>query len=313
MHIDWAREEFRGARRTEKSVAAGAEMKIIRDPAEMSAAAEELRLAQKVIGLVPTLGALHEGHAGLVRRARDECETVVVSIFLNPAQFDSAEDLAKYPETLDADLELCRSLGVDVAFAPEAKAVYPEGFQTVVAVGQLTRHLCGLSRAGHFRGVTTVVAKLLNLVRPHRAYFGMKDFQQLQVVRRMVRDLGVPVEIVPCETEREADGLAVSSRNVRLPPEARRDAAAISRALSAGRRLVEGGEEDAMKVLGAMTEELAEVANAELDYAAAVDPETLEDVDDIKGEVLLALAVEIAGVRLIDNTLARPGGGAERS
>jgi len=293
-------------------VATGAgnpEMKIIRAPAEMSAAAEELRLARKVVGLVPTLGALHEGHASLVRRARKECAVVVVSIFLNPTQFDSAADLAQYPQTLEADLELCRARGADVAFVPEAGEIYPQGFQTVVAVGPLTERLCGASRPGHFRGVATVVAKLFNLVRPQRAYFGEKDFQQLQVVRRIVRDLDFPVEIVPCATVREADGLAVSSRNARLSPEARKDAVALSRALATGKRLVEGGEREAMKVLGAMTEALADIRNAELDYVAAVDPETLEDVETIKGEVLLALAVEFDGVRLIDNMLARSGGG----
>ncbi len=262
------------------------------------------RSAGKVIGLVPTLGGMHEGHFSLVRAAREGCDFVVVSIFLNPTQFAPGEDLEKYPQTLADDQAACRDLGVNLVFAPATREMYPRPSLTTVQVRELTGTLCGASREGHFQGVCTVVAKLLNIVQPDRAYFGAKDFQQQVVVRRMVEDLNMPVEIVTCPTVREPDGLAMSTRNQYLSPEEREQATSLSSALSLGRQRIEADRPPAGEVIEAMREHLqAGAPDGEVEYLRIVDPATLRDVESTDREVLIALAVRIGQARLIDNTL----------
>lgn len=257
-------------------------------------------------GLVPTMGYLHEGHLALIRRARTENELVVVSIFVNPTQFGPAEDFSRYPRDLPRDLALCREAGVDLVFAPEPPAMYPEGFQTYVEVVELAQGLCGASRPGHFRGVATVVAKLFHLIQPDRAYFGEKDAQQLRVIRRMVRDLNMPVEIVSVPTVREPDGLAMSSRNVYLSAEERRAATVLSRALYLARDLVAAGERDAAVIGRRMRDLLDAEPLARVDYLAVVDDESLAPVLRIERPTLVALAVFFGRTRLIDNMLLIP-------
>jgi len=215
-------------------------MEVIQKPEEMQKRSLELRSQGKTIGFVPTMGYFHEGHLSLMRRARQECDVVVVSIYVNPLQFGPREDFNRYPRDLQRDLKMAEEVGVDIVFAPKDEDMYPEGYQTFVEVTELTRSLEGFYRPGHFRGVTTVVAKLFNIVLPHKAYFGEKDFQQLRVVQRMVRDLNFPVEIVPCPTVRETDGLAMSSRNTYLNTEERRAATVLYRALKAADELFIG-------------------------------------------------------------------------
>ncbi len=263
------------------------------------------RLARPV-GFVPTMGALHEGHRSLIRRARAENAGLVVSIFVNPRQFDRPDDLAAYPRSESADLALCAAEGVDVVFLPSVDEVYPPGFQTTVRVGALTERLEGAARPGHFDGVTTVVAILLGLVGAERAYFGEKDAQQLRVVRRMVADLAIDTEIVACSTVREADGLACSSRNVRLSPRGRAVAPLLHRALLAGRARIEAGERSAEAVRSAIRAVLAAEPAIEVEYVSAADEATLEELETIDRPSLLSLAARIEGVRLIDNELVVP-------
>ena len=259
------------------------------------------------VGLVPTMGFLHDGHLSLIRRARDECKHVVVSIFVNPTQFGPKEDLAKYPRDLEKDLRLISSLETPstaseiVVWTPSAESMYPTGYQTWVDVEAMTHPLEGAMRPGHFKGVTTVVAKLFNAVQSHRAYFGQKDAQQVAVIRRMVRDLNFPLEIVVCPTQREADGLAMSSRNVYLDPEQRKAATILFRSLSAAKELYEAGERDAEKIRGKMKEVLASEPLAEPQYVSCADYDTLEELDVIQGKTLLSMAVFIGKTRLIDN------------
>jgi len=273
-------------------------MRLIEKGSEMVALA---RGFARPVGLVPTMGALHEGHMSLVRGCRDDSKTAVVSVFANPAQFGAGEDLDGYPRDVEGDLAKCREAGVDVVFAPSAEEMYPEGFSSAVEVGGVTSKMCGLSRPGHFRGVTTVVCKLLNIVRPDRAYFGQKDAQQLVVVRRMVEDLNLPVEIVRMPIVREPDGLAMSSRNAYLSPEERKDALCLRRALDHFRRRATEGETDPLKLMGEMARVIERTESARIDYIVVVDPETLEDVDPIDGRAMAALAVRIGSTRLIDN------------
>src|SRR5437588_6460122 len=246
------------------------------------------RAAGKTIGLVPTMGALHEGHAALIRRARSECGYVVVSIFVNPAQFGPSEDFTRYPRALPEDRTLCEREGADLVFAPDASEIYPNGFRTFVEVHGLGDHLCGPSRPGHFRGVATVVLKLLNIVQPDRAYFGQKDGQQARIIRQMVRDLDVPVEVVVGPTVREPDGLALSSRNQYLDAGRRRHAAALARALEEARARIGAGERDAAAVRQLLADRIRATPGAALDYAAVVDADTLQPVTHLKGPVLLA-------------------------
>ena len=252
------------------------------------------------VGLVPTMGYLHEGHLSLIRRAREECKHVFVSIFVNPAQFGPQEDLSKYPRDLERDFRLIEPY-TDIVWTPSAEIMYPKGYQTWVEVEALTRPLEGAMRPGHFKGVTTVVAKLFNGVQPHRAYFGQKDAQQAAVIRQMTRDLNFPIEIVVCPIMREVDGLAMSSRNVYLDPEQRKAATVLFRALSAAKDLYESGERNAENVIGKMKEVLAGEPLAQTQYVSCAGYDTLEELEEIKGKALLSMAVFFGKTRLIDN------------
>lgn len=256
---------------------------------------------KRSIGLVPTMGYLHKGHFSLVHTARKQNDVVVVSIFVNPTQFGPQEDLDHYPRDLEKDSRLCTQAGVDAIFVPAAKEMYRDRFHTWVQVEELTGVLCGASRPGHFRGVTTVVSKLFNVIQPDRAYFGLKDFQQAVVIKQMVQDLNIPVEIITVPTVREADGLATSSRNEYLTAEQRANAPALYRSLQIGRRLIEAGERSVCSVREAMIKEIENHPNTRIDYIAICDPDTLVPVDKIENRVLLAMAVWIGNTRLIDN------------
>jgi len=262
--------------------------------------------AASVAGLVPTMGALHEGHAALIRAARRECETAIVSIFVNPLQFDKPEDLSRYPRTLEADLALCRDLGVDGVFVPSPDDMYPAPPECTVDVGRLADHLCGKFRPGHFRGVATVVLKLLQIVQPQRAYFGEKDAQQLAIINRMVADFNLPVMIVGVPTVREPDGLAMSSRNRHLTAEQRATAACLYRALVEARRLVASGERDAGAIKNAAVASIPQSDMTKLEYFEIVDPQDLQPVATIAGTVRVAGALWLGSTRLIDNVLADP-------
>ncbi len=255
------------------------------------------------VGLVPTMGAFHEGHLSLIRRAREECDFVAVSIFVNPTQFGEGEDLSRYPRSLEADLAACEQEGVDLVLAPFAESVYLPGHTTWVEVGALSQKLEGLSRPSHLRGVTTVVAKLFNVFVPDRAYFGRKDLQQLSVIRRMARDLNFPVEVIGCPIVRESDGLAMSARNSYLSEAEREAAKCLSAGLEAFGKSVAAGERDAGTLLGVMSESVIAEPLATLDYAAIVDAETLDDLSELRGEVAVALAVYVGETRLIDNAV----------
>jgi pantoate--beta-alanine ligase len=259
------------------------------------------------LGLVPTMGFLHEGHLALVRRARGECASVGVSIFVNPAQFGPQEDLARYPRDLERDLRMLEEAGTDVVWAPETGEVYPPGYQTFVTVEQISAPLEGAARPGHFRGVATVVAKLFNAFTPDRAYFGQKDAQQVAVIRQMARDLNFPPEIVICPTVRESDGLATSSRNTYLDPQERRAAVVLYRVLSAAQIAYQRGERDAENLRREMRNRLVAEPLAQMEYISVADPDTLQELDRIDGNALLSLAVRIGKTRLIDNFLLRNG------
>jgi len=247
------------------------------------------------------MGALHEGHAALIRRARRECDYVVVTIFVNRIQFNQASDFERYPRSFERDLEFCEPLGVDIVFAPEDSEMYPEPIDTHVEVSRLTDHLCGASRPGHFRGVTTVVTKLFGIIEPHRAYFGEKDAQQLAVIRRMVRDLNVPITIVGVPIVREPDGLAISSRNQHLNESERRSATVLYRALEAARTLAESGELQTKKLKQQALWVLASEPGVRLDYLEVVDAGDMQPVDSIGGSAVMAIAAWVGQTRLIDN------------
>lgn len=259
------------------------------------------------MGFVPTMGCLHEGHLTLMRQARSECDLVVASIFVNPLQFGPREDFHRYPRDLARDTATAREAGVDILFTPETTAIYPPGFCTYVEVEGLTAGLCGASRPGHFRGVSTVVAKLFNIVRPHRAYFGQKDAQQLIVIRRLVRDLDLGIEVVAVPTVREPDGLAMSSRNSYLSPPERRSALALYRALQAARDLLAQGERSAAVVKQALAGVLAADPAVRVDYVAVVDADTLAEMEPVGGRVLVAVAAYVGQTRLIDNLVLYVG------
>ena len=255
------------------------------------------------IGFVPTMGALHVGHILLIEAAVKQCDFVVVSIFVNPTQFCPGEDLEKYPRPLDADLEICRESGVDVVFTPTTQQMYGKNNQTWVTVEKLTEPLCGKFRPGHFRGVTTVCAKLFNIVAPDLAYFGQKDAQQAIVIKKMVADLNMPLQIVICPTVRHQDGLAVSSRNQYLTEQQRKDATLIYRALQKCQEMIDSGATDTKSVIAEMRQILDKPPAINIEYASIVDAETLQPVDPIEGKILAALAVKIGNARLIDNIL----------
>lgn len=282
-------------------------MQTIATVAEMQRWADAARARSQRIGLVPTMGYLHAGHLSLVSEARRRADVVVASVFVNPLQFGANEDLARYPRDIQRDTKLLADAGTDVLFLPDVKEMYPEGFQTAVAVDRVTRGLCGASRPAHFQGVTTVVAKLFNMVKAHVAVFGQKDFQQLVAIRRMVADLNFDIEIVGAPIVREADGLAMSSRNAYLSDHERHAALCLSKALAAAAARVERGETDALRILAAARRTVTDEPLARLDYAALVDPETLEDVTTVRAPTLLALAVHIGKTRLIDNAILTPG------
>ena len=283
-------------------------METITEPRAMQAWSDAQRAAGRTVALVPTMGALHAGHVALVEEARRRADRVVVSIFVNPIQFDRRDDFERYPRALDEDAAVSAAAGAAALFAPSAAAMYPEGFQTAVEVGRLTEPLCGRVRPGHFRGVTTVVTKLFHCVRPHLAVFGEKDFQQLAVVRRMTADLDFGIEIVGVPTVREADGLALSSRNRRLGPTDREAARCVPRALAAAAAAVAAGEVRPAAILARTQAEIAAEPRARLEYAELRDPATLEEVAEVAAPALLALVVWVGGVRLIDNRLLVPGG-----
>jgi pantoate--beta-alanine ligase len=277
-------------------------VKVIATAADLRAARAELT---SPVGMVPTMGYLHRGHLSLIDRARAECRGVIVSIFVNPTQFGPNEDFARYPRDLARDLDHCERAGVDLVFTPSESEIYPPGFATYVEVTGLQDRWEGMSRPGHFRGVATVVARLFRLALPDRAYFGEKDYQQLQIVRRMTRDLALDLEIVPCATVREADGLAMSSRNAYLDPESRAHAIALWEALRAAQEGAAAGGRDAAALTAAMHAAVARHPRMELDYAAVVDSVTLEPLEIIAGEARALIAARVGGIRLIDNAAVR--------
>jgi pantoate--beta-alanine ligase len=268
---------------------------------ELRACVAQARAAGKTVGFVPTMGALHAGHAALIEAAVRRCDYVVVSIFVNPTQFGPSEDLERYPRPFEQDVRLCEDKGAHAVFAPSVAEMYPRENLTWVAVERLTESLCGRSRPGHFRGVTTVCAKLFNIVGADIAFFGQKDAQQAVVIRRMVADLNMPLEIVVCPTVREPDGLAVSSRNQYLSPQQRRDATVIYRALRRCAELVDAGRRDTAGIVEQMHEVLRQVPTLQVEYVSIVDAESLEEVDPIRGRVLAAIAGRLGSTRLIDN------------
>ena len=273
-------------------------MKIVSGLFDLRAA----RLSLKgTVGLVPTMGYLHEGHLSLIRQAKAECEHVIVTIFVNPTQFGPNEDFSNYPRDIEHDLKLINPLGVDLVWNPAPEIMYPPGYQTWVVVEALTRPLEGALRPGHFRGVTTVVAKLFNATQPDKAYFGQKDAQQAAVIRQMTRDLNFPIEIVVCPTVREADGLALSSRNKYLEGNDRKAATILFRALSAAKDIYEAGERNAEKLRRKMKEVLESEPRAQMQYVSCADYDTLEELAVIKGKTLLSMAVFLGKTRLIDN------------
>ena len=276
----------------------------------MKQVARQARAEGRSTGFVPTMGALHAGHLSLVRAALAESQPVIASIFVNPTQFGPSEDFQKYPRTLEADCKKLEDAGVDYLFAPEASEIYPPGFRTWVNVEGLSERLEGRARQGHFRGVTTVVLKLLEIAQPQKAFFGRKDAQQARIIRQMARDLHLDSEIVVCPIVREADGLAMSSRNAYLNPEERRAATILFRALDGARASISRGERDALRLTAAMREALRTEPLAEPEYVELVDAETLEPVTRLRGVCLALLAVRIGGVRLIDNLLIEERDGA---
>ncbi|HEU4981179.1 MAG TPA: pantoate--beta-alanine ligase [Acidobacteriaceae bacterium] len=276
-------------------------MQVLPTIADTRAALRELRAQGKTVGLVPTMGALHEGHLSLVRAAKASCDAVVVSIFVNPTQFGPNEDFAKYPRTFEADCAALNKEGVDLVFAPTADEMYVPGGTTFIEVAGVSNRLDGASRPGHFRGVATVVAKLFNIVGPDRAFFGQKDAAQVAVLKKMVRDLNFPVELVVCPIVREPDGLAMSSRNRYLSPEQRRQALSLHRALEEMERLARSGTTSADELIAAGLAVLEREPLVRVDYCSIVDPDTLEDVGDVRRGGLAAIAAFVGTTRLIDN------------
>ena len=281
-------------------------MNVTRDIASTRAALAVARQAGRPIALVPTMGALHAAHRSLIEAARRDGGWVVVSIFVNPTQFGPYEDFVRYPQDESGDLKQCEEAGVDLVFFPPVETMFEKDAVTKVHVGGLTETLCGPFRPGHFDGVTTVVNLLFNIVQPDVAYFGQKDAQQLAVIKRMVRDLRIPVRVVACPTVREPNGLAISSRNVFLSDAERGQAASLYRALCDAGERIRGGERDAGTVTRAMQRSITDAGPARVDYISVVDPETMQPVERIAGPVLLALAVHIGATRLIDNLLVSP-------
>ena len=276
-------------------------MEIIRTVREMQRWSEDQRLERKTVAFVPTMGFLHEGHLSLVREAKNRGDVVVVSIFVNPMQFNQSSDFDKYPRDEGQDERALETLGTDVLFMPPPAEIYPDSYQSAVEVEKVSQPLCGAFRPGHFRGVTTVVAKLFNMVKPHCALFGEKDFQQCVVIKRMVKDLNFDIDIITLPTVREDDGLAMSSRNARLSADERETSLCVSRALTTAQELVSGGQSSPAVILQAVQQVLTQDAEVRVEYASLCHPETLEEVGQIAGPTLLAIAVWVGDVRLIDN------------
>jgi pantoate--beta-alanine ligase len=281
-------------------------MGTIHDPREMQRLVEEYRRAGRSIGLVPTMGALHEGHLSLIRRCRAENDVAIMTLFVNPIQFNRKDDLDRYPRDLERDSRMARETGVDIVFAPGMAQMYPQGFATYVSVEGITDRWEAASRPGHFRGVATVCAKLFTICRPHRAYFGQKDYQQSLVVGRMVSDLNLDLEIIVLPTVREADGLALSSRNVLLNPEERREAAVLSRALMEAQTAVRAGERDGSRLASAIEARIRTAPLAVVDYVGVCDPHTLEPLSAITGRAVAVVAASFGTTRLIDNAILEP-------
>ncbi len=278
-------------------------MKVIKTIKEMQELSRSLILQGKRLGFVPTMGALHEGHLSLVRQARKDNDVVIVSIFVNPIQFGPREDFARYPRDLEGDSEKLKNESVDILFYPDMKEMYPEGYKTFIEVQGLSYKLCGAFRPGHFRGVATVVTKLFNIVKPHRAYFGLKDYQQTVIIKKMVQDLNMDVEIITCPTIREPDGLAMSSRNLYLKTDERKAATVIYRTLLEAEKLIRAFK-NPEEVRTIMLERLkSEPLVSSIDYAGVYDPETLEEIKEYSEvkEILIAIALRIGNTRLIDN------------
>ena len=280
-------------------------MEVIKKKDKMRGLVDEAKARGETVGLVPTMGFFHEGHLELMRRARAECDVVVVTLFVNPTQFGPGEDLDAYPRDFERDRALAESVGVDYIFAPEVEEMYPEGTATFVEVEELHRVMCGRTRPGHFRGVATIVSKLFNIVPAHRAYFGQKDAQQLVIIRKMAADLDFPIEIIPVPTVRESDGVAMSSRNTYLEPEEREQAIALHRSLEAARLLVEQGQRQAGKIRSAMENLISTFPLVNLEYISICDNIFLRPLEELSGEVLVAVAARIGRARLIDNMVLK--------
>ncbi|MBL7158114.1 MAG: pantoate--beta-alanine ligase [Candidatus Omnitrophica bacterium] len=284
-------------------------LKVITEIDKMKTYAKIMRKDSKVIGFVPTMGYFHEGHLSLMRAARKQCDTVIVSVYVNPAQFAPYEDFTKYPRQIKRDEELARTEGADVIFVPRDEDMYPEGYSTYVNVEGLTEKLCGKARPGHFRGVTTVVMKLFEIVKPEIAYFGQKDAQQAFVIQKMIKDLNLDITMKILATVREKDGLAMSSRNSYLKKTERKEAPIVYQALLGAERMVQAGENSAKVMTKAMRETIKKASSAKIDYISVVDTESLEDVATIKNEALVTAAVLIGKTRLIDNIIVNTNPG----
>ncbi|NPV70273.1 MAG: pantoate--beta-alanine ligase [Firmicutes bacterium] len=281
-------------------------MKVVNTVADVRLNVAAARAAGKIVGFVPTMGYFHDGHLTLMRRARERCGFVVVSLFVNPLQFGPSEDFSHYPRDPERDSRLAESTGIDVLFIPSTEEMYPEGFKTHVEVGEITGVLCGRSRPGHFRGVATVVTKLFNIVQPDVAFFGEKDYQQVVVVTQMVRDLNMPLDIVPVPTVREPDGLAMSSRNVYLSPEERRAALVLNRSLRQALEMARSGERVARRLRDLVAHSIAREPLARIDYVEIRHPVTLKEIEDLGDGAVLAVAVYFGKTRLIDNVALPP-------
>lgn len=280
-------------------------MNIIRSVDEMKVLIKDIKRSGKTIGFVPTMGYLHDGHISLVKRARGENDVVVVSVFVNPTQFGPNEDFDSYPRDEERDANLCKEAGCDILFMPTKEDMYRQNYSTYVEVQGLTEGLCGAKRPGHFRGVTTIVTKLFNIVKPDRAYFGQKDAQQLAVIKRMVADLDMDVEVVGCEIVRDADGLALSSRNTYLSEDERKQAPVLYKSLVKAKEAIEKGERVSENIIELIEDTIRDAKDAVIDYVEIVNNETLKPVEKIEEEVLIALAVKIGKTRLIDNMVVR--------
>lgn len=272
----------------------------------MQARSESIRNRNKRIAFVPTMGFLHDGHCSLLRKGRSSCDDLVLSIFVNPTQFGPGEDYDLYPRDLEKDLQLAEKEGVDAVFTPDREALFGKNFQTGIELIKLPKHLCGLSRPSHFQGVALVVTKLFNIVKPHVAIFGEKDFQQLAIIRQMTQDLDFDIQIEGGAIVREADGLAMSSRNTYLSPEQRKSALCLYKALQQSKKMVEQGEKNSTHIINEMTIFIHRHEETQIDYISICDPETLDDINHINGPVLMALAVKVGKTRLIDNMILSP-------